>query len=46
MTLIIIEAREDEVNGRYDAIALGYAMHSQGNSLADLRAMVKDAVDY
>jgi predicted RNase H-like HicB family nuclease len=42
---IILEVREDEADGGYTANALGYGIHTQGDSLEELRAMVKDAVN-
>jgi predicted RNase H-like HicB family nuclease len=42
---IIFEVREDEVDGGYNAAALGYGIHTQGDTLQELRAMVQDAVD-
>jgi predicted RNase H-like HicB family nuclease len=45
MTEIIFEVREDEVDGGYTASALGVGVHSQGDTLAELRANVKEAVD-
>jgi predicted RNase H-like HicB family nuclease len=44
MSEIIFEVREDEVDGGYTAFALGYGIHTQGNTVEELRAMVKDAV--
>ena len=44
MSEIIFEVREDEVDGGYVARALGYSIHTQADSLEDLRTMVKDAV--
>ncbi len=44
MTEIIFEVREDEVDGGYTANALGYGIHTQGETLEELRAMTKDAV--
>ncbi|HEY1646564.1 MAG TPA: 2-oxoisovalerate dehydrogenase [Terracidiphilus sp.] len=41
---IIFEVRDDEVDGGYTANALGYGIHTQGDTLEELRAMVKDAV--
>ncbi len=41
---IIFEVCEDEVDGGYTAHALGYGIHTQGDSLEELRIMVKDAV--
>ncbi|MEK0446850.1 MAG: hypothetical protein RLZZ399_2171 [Verrucomicrobiota bacterium] len=45
MKEIIFEVREDEVDGGYTAAALGYGIHTQGDTLEELRAMVRDAVD-
>ena len=45
MREIIFEVREDEVDGGYNATALGYGIHTQGDNLEELRAMVKEAVD-
>ncbi len=45
MSEIIFEVREDEVDGGYNAAALGYGIHTQGDTLKELREMVKDAVD-
>ena len=44
MSEIIFEVREDEVDGGYTASALGYGIHTQGETLEELRAMVRDAV--
>jgi predicted RNase H-like HicB family nuclease len=44
MNEIIFDVREDEADGGYTASALGYGIHTQGETLEDLRAMVKDAV--
>ena len=45
MSEIIFEVREDEVDGGYNDMALGYGIHTQGDTLEELRTMVKDAVD-
>jgi hypothetical protein len=45
MSEINFEVREDEVDSGYTASALGYGIHTQGDSLVELRAMVKDAVE-
>ncbi len=45
MSEIIFEVREDEADGGYTAKALGYGIHTQGETLEELRAMVKDAVN-
>jgi len=44
MSEIIFEVREDEADGGYAATALGYGIHTQGETLDEIRAMVKDAV--
>jgi len=44
MSEIIFEVREDEVDGGYTAHALGYGIHTQGDTVEELRVMVKDAV--
>jgi len=41
---IIFEVHEDEVDGGFTASALGYGIHTQGETLEELRAMVRDAV--
>jgi predicted RNase H-like HicB family nuclease len=45
MKEIIFEVSEDEADGGYTAHALGYGIHTQGETLEELRTMVKDAVD-
>jgi predicted RNase H-like HicB family nuclease len=45
MSEIIFEVREDEADGGYTAAALGYGIHTQGDTLEELRAMVKEAVN-
>ena len=45
MTEIIFEVTEDEVDGGYSASALGYGIHTQGESLEEIRHNVKEAVD-
>ena len=45
MKEIIFEITEDEVDGGYSASALGYGIHTQGDSLDDIRRNVKEAVD-
>lgn len=44
MSEIIFEVREDEVDGGYTASALGYGIHTQGETIEELRTMVRDAV--
>lgn len=45
MSEIIFEVREDEADGGYTANALGYGIHTQGDTLEELRSMVKEAVN-
>jgi len=45
MNEIIFDVREDEADGGFVASALGYGIHTQGETLEELRAMVKDAVN-
>ena len=45
MSEIIFEVREDEVDGGFNATALGFGIHTQGNTVEELRTMVRDAVD-
>jgi predicted RNase H-like HicB family nuclease len=44
MTEIIFEVHEDEVDGGYVATALGHAIATQGDTVEELREMVRDAV--
>jgi predicted RNase H-like HicB family nuclease len=44
MKEIIFEVREDEAEGGYIARALGHGIHTQADTLGELREMVKDAV--
>jgi predicted RNase H-like HicB family nuclease len=44
MNEIIFDVREDEADGGFTAFALGYGIHTQGDTMEELRAMVKDAV--
>jgi predicted RNase H-like HicB family nuclease len=45
MTEIIFEVREDDVAGGYIASALGAGIHTEADTLEELRANVKEAVD-
>ena len=45
MTEIIFDVREDEVDGGFTASALGAGIHTQAESLDELRTNVKEAVD-
>lgn len=44
MTEIIFAVHEDEADGGYVATALGHAIATQGETMAELREMVRDAV--
>jgi predicted RNase H-like HicB family nuclease len=44
MDEIIFEVREDEVDGGFVATALGHAIATQGETVEELRDMVRDAV--
>ncbi len=45
MTEIIFEVTEDETDGGYSASAIGYGIHTQGDSLEEVRSNVREAVD-
>jgi predicted RNase H-like HicB family nuclease len=45
MSEIIFEVREDEIDGGYTASALGAGIHTQADTLEDLRTNVREAVD-
>jgi predicted RNase H-like HicB family nuclease len=44
MSEIIFEVHEDEADGGYVATALGHSITTQGDTLEELRDMVRDAV--
>ena len=44
MSEIIFEVREDEVDGGYVATVLGHGVVTQGETVGELREMVRDAV--
>ncbi len=44
-TEIIFEVTDDEVDGGYSASALGYGIHTQGDSIEEVRSNVREAVD-
>ncbi len=46
MTEIIFEVTEDEADGGYSASGLGYGLHTEGESLKEIRHNVKEAFDY
>ena len=43
MTEIIFEVTEDEVDGGYSASALGHGIHTQGDSVEEIRSNVREA---
>jgi predicted RNase H-like HicB family nuclease len=45
MTEIIFEVLEDEVDGGFTASALGFGIHTEAESVDELRANVREAVD-
>lgn len=45
MSEIIFEVTEDEVDGGYSASAIGYGIHTQGDSTEEIRENVREAVD-
>ena len=42
---IIFEVSEDEIDGGYSASALGYGIHTDGETIEELRQNVKEAVE-
>lgn len=45
MLEIIFEICEDEIDSGYCATALGFGIHTQGETLEELRSNVREAVD-
>lgn len=45
MKEIIFEVRDDEVDGGYTASAVGYGIHTQADTLPELREKIRDAVN-
>ena len=45
MSEIIFEVSEDEVDGGYSAGALGYGIHTEGETIEEVRGKVLEAVD-
>ena len=45
MSEIIFQVSEDEIDGGYSASALGYGIHTQGETIEELRRNVREAVD-
>ena len=44
-TEIVFEVTEDAVDGTCAASAVGYGIHTQGDTLDEIRSNVKEAVD-
>lgn len=44
MSEIIFEVREDEIDGGFTASALGYGIHTEGDTMEELRQNVREAV--
>ena len=44
-TEIVFEVSEDEIDGGFSATALGYGIHTQSDTIEELRASVRDAVE-
>lgn len=44
MTELIFEVREDEIDGGYVASALGAGIHTEGETIDDLKRNLRDAL--
>ena len=44
-TEIIFEIIEDEVDGGYSASAIGYGIHTQGETLEEIRENIREAFE-
>lgn len=42
---IIFEVSEDEIDGGYSASALGYGIHTEGETMDEVRRNVREAVE-
>ena len=42
---IVFEISEDEVDGGYSASALGYGIHTEGETMDEVRRNVREAVE-
>lgn len=42
---IIFDVKEDEIDGGFTASALGFGIHTEAETLQELRQMVREAVD-
>ena len=44
-TKIVFEVREDEVDGGYSASAIGFGIHTQGETIEEIRENVREAFE-
>jgi hypothetical protein len=44
MKEIIFEVTEDEIDGGYTASSIGYGIHTEANTLSELRESIREAV--
>ena len=44
-TEIVFEVREDETDGGYSASAIGYGIHTQGETIEEIRENVREAFE-
>ncbi len=44
-TEIVVEVSEDEIDGGYSASAIGHGIHTQGETIAEVRDNVREAVE-
>ena len=44
-TEIVFEVTEDEVDGGYSASAIGYGIHTQGETIEEIREHVQEAFE-
>lgn len=42
---IIFEVSEDEIDGGYSASALGFGIHTEGETIDEVRSSVREAVE-
>jgi predicted RNase H-like HicB family nuclease len=45
MSEVIFEVREDTTDGGFTASALGFGIHTEADTMTELRANVREAVD-
>ncbi len=45
MVEIIFEVHEDEIDGGFTASASGYGIHTEADTIEDLRKNIREAVD-